>query len=130
MEFAPPRRSRGRPDFFCRRLTRKRIWSVRHGDKPMSHVHHDQSPTFSERLSRRYLSRLLAHPKGRAHLLTSLADAEANGEGAVFDRLLSRVDDPQLQKMIRRHAQDEIRHAAMFRACAARAGAEPDPIPS
>jgi rubrerythrin len=93
-------------------------------------THHTTTPTVSERLRRRYLSRLIAHPKGRAHLLTALADAEASGESAVFDRLLSKVDDPQLQKMIRRHADDEIRHAEMFRACAARAGVEADPIPA
>lgn len=81
------------------------------------------------KLQRRYLSRLIAHPKGRAHLLTQLADAEDSGEGAFFDRLLAKVDDPQLQKMIRRHAEDETRHARMFRECAERHGVAADPIP-
>lgn len=90
----------------------------------------ENPPTLASQLTRRYLSRLIAHPKGRAHLLTQLADAEASGEGAVFDRLLAKVEDPQIQKLIKRHAADEIRHAEMFRACAARHGVDADAIPA
>src|SRR5688572_9750926 len=84
----------------------------------------------NETLRRRYMTRLLQNPRGRAHVLTQLADAEASGEGAVFDRLLSHVDDPKLQKMIRRHAADEIRHAEMFRSCLPRTGVAAAEVPA
>jgi len=85
--------------------------------------------TLLEKLQLRYLDRLLASPRGRAHLLSQLADAEANGEGGVFDRLLARVDDPELRQMISRHAADEVEHARLFRACIPRTGITPPPVP-
>jgi len=82
---------------------------------------------FEEVLANRYLERLLATPQGRAHVLAELADAEANGEGAIFDQILSQVDDPELQRMIKRHAADEVMHARMFRDCIPRTGL---PVPT
>lgn len=81
------------------------------------------------RLMRRYVSQLVATPRGRAHILSQAADAENNGEGQFFDALLSRVDDPELNKMIRIHQADEVRHAAMFRAAAERQGVPLVPVP-
>lgn len=86
-------------------------------------------PTLIDRLMSRYLDRLVASPRGRAHLLNQLADAESNGEGAVFDRLLERVEDPELKKLIARHASDEVMHAEMFRTALARTGVPMGPAP-
>lgn len=68
-------------------------------------------------LQTRYLGHLLSTREGRAHVLNQVADAESNGEAAVFDRALAFVDDPSLQKMIKKHRDDEIRHGELFRAC-------------
>ena len=62
----------------------------------------------------RFLDRMLAHPRGRAHVLSTVADAEDTDEGAVFDKLVAQVDDPELHKMIRIHQADEKRHAQLF----------------
>ncbi|MFO0631898.1 MAG: ferritin-like domain-containing protein [Nannocystaceae bacterium] len=75
-----------------------------------------------------FLSRLLRRPRGRALLLTMLADAETSDEGAVFAALHERVDDPELRRLTRRHADDELRHERMLRACAARQGVSPAPV--
>lgn len=68
-------------------------------------------------------------PAGRAHILNQAAEAESNGESQVFDRILARVDDPELARLVRRHAEDEVRHAAMFRGCVERTGVTPPPVP-
>jgi rubrerythrin len=85
--------------------------------------------TLRESLHHRFMNKLLATAEGRGHVLGLLADAESRGEAEVFDRTLSKVDDPQLQKMIEKHRADEIRHAKMFRACQARIGAPVPPPP-
>jgi rubrerythrin len=79
--------------------------------------------TILERLNRRYLQQLFRTPEGRAHVLAQAADGEASGESAIFDRLLARVDDPDLQRVIDRHRQDELRHERMFRERLAAQGA-------
>jgi rubrerythrin len=71
--------------------------------------------TILERLNLRYLKQLFRSPEGRAHVLAQAADGEASGESAIFDRLLARVDDPELQRVIGRHRADELRHEKMFR---------------
>lgn len=73
-------------------------------------------------------ARLLASPRGRAFHLSWMAQAEEADEG-VFDELLSRVDAPDLHKMIRTHADDEKRHARLLRRCVARVGVSPEPVP-
>jgi rubrerythrin len=70
--------------------------------------------------------KLASTPEGRAYILTLAADAEANGEIAFFARLVERVRDPALHKIVRRHQQDEIRHAELLRACADRQGRKLD----
>lgn len=67
-------------------------------------------------LTRRYMQMLFATPRGRAHLLTQVSDAESNGESTLFDRAIDKVDDPELAKMVAKHRDDETRHAALFRA--------------
>jgi rubrerythrin len=69
-----------------------------------------------DKLGLRFVKRLVATPKGRAHLLNQLADAESNGEADLFNRALAQVDDPSLRKMIEKHQSDEIRHAELFSA--------------
>jgi demethoxyubiquinone hydroxylase (CLK1/Coq7/Cat5 family) len=86
-----------------------------------------QSPAWFDSL---YLKRLVGSSRGRAFLLSSLAEAEEADEGGVFDNLLARVDDPALGKLVRRHRDDEARHAKMYRACVARTGVTPLPVPS
>ncbi len=81
------------------------------------------------RLTRLCLQQLVASPAGRAHLLNQCADAEASDEGAIFDHLLEGLDDPELRRLVRRHQEDELRHADMFRACMARTGVTPPPVP-
>jgi len=75
-----------------------------------------------------HLARLVASPRGRAFQLSFMADAEESDEG-VFDEMLSRVPDADVQKMIRMHRDDERRHARLFRECVARTGVRPDPVP-
>ena len=80
------------------------------------------------RIQERFLDRLAASPRGRAYILAFLAGAEEADEVGVFDHLLARVDDPELQRMVRRHRDDELEHGARFHACVARQGlAAPPP---
>lgn len=80
-----------------------------------------------KKIQERFLNQLLATPRGRAHVLAQAADAEANGEGGFFDVVLARVDDPELGRLVRRHRDDEVRHAAMFHE---RAVAQGVPVPA
>jgi rubrerythrin len=80
-------------------------------------------------LVQRYLDTLVSTPRGRAHILMQASDAEQNGEGEFFTALLERVDDRELQKMIRVHAADEVRHAGMFREAAERQGVPLPEVP-
>ncbi len=73
-------------------------------------------------LTHHYMQALTSTPQGRAHVLAQLAEAESSGEAKIFDDLLVYVEDDQLQKMVRRHRDDEIRHANMFEKCLKRTG--------
>jgi rubrerythrin len=75
-----------------------------------------------------FLSRLAANDRGRAFLLSFMANAEESDEGA-FDRLMARADAPEVQKMVKLHGEDEARHARLLTACVARGGVTPDPLP-
>jgi rubrerythrin len=77
----------------------------------------------------RLFQRIVSTPRGRAYILAQLADAESSDEGRIFDELLSRVDDPQLQKLIRIHQADEARHAELFERCVERTGVHRPVIP-
>lgn len=84
---------------------------------------------FRQLVSRRFLSQLLASPAGRAYVLTQAAIAEGTDEGAIFAHLSQRVGDPELQRMVRKHAEDEERHALLFFGCADRQGPPRPEIP-
>lgn len=79
----------------------------------------------------RLFDRLAASPRGRTFILKFLVAAEEADEVGVFDYLLARVDDQGLRDLVRRHHDDELRHAQVFRACLERqpipAAAVPDP---
>src|SRR5262245_21658380 len=82
-----------------------------------------------ELIATRFAQLMVATPAGRAHILAQAAEAEANGEGQVFERALAKVDDPEVQRLIRRHQADEVRHAALFRERVAAQGIDPGPVP-
>jgi len=82
------------------------------------------------RVDARFLDRLMASPRGRAFMLGFMANAEEADEQGVFDLLERRVDDPQLQKMVRIHRDDEVRHARILRECIARNGVIPRAVPA
>jgi len=62
-------------------------------------------------------------------LLTQAGIAEETDEGAIFKQLEARVGDPELQRMVKRHAADEVRHATLFFAAADRQGVARPTIP-
>jgi hypothetical protein len=70
--------------------------------------------TFLDQLTLVFMKQMLRTPKGRVHFLTQVADAENNDEGAIFAALKARTSDPQLQRMVTRHAADEERHARLL----------------
>jgi hypothetical protein len=80
-------------------------------------------------LSRSFLRSLVAHPAGRAHVLSLMVAAEEGDETGVFDQLEKRADDDELATLIRRHKQDEERHAAMYRECLTRNGLAMQAVP-
>lgn len=67
-----------------------------------------------DRLDLSFLRFLLKSPEGRQHVLSQVADAESSGEARIFEQALARVEDADLQRMIRRHQADELRHAEIF----------------
>lgn len=93
----------------------------------MKSVSYQNGWHFTDLLARLFLSRLVRGPKGRAFLFNFMADAEESDEGA-FDEALTRVR-PDVEKMVRRHRDDEERHARLLRECLARTGISPGPVP-
>ena len=83
--------------------------------------------TMQEQMTVAFMKQVTAKPEGQAYFLTQCARSEDNGESALFDKVLTFLDDPNLQRMVARHQKDEIRHAAMFRECAQRTGVLADP---
>ena len=87
-----------------------------------------------DRLTLAFMTQMFSHPRGRAHLLSMASDAEATGEGRVFEELLKRKDDAELQRLVVRHRDDEVRHAELLaeraQANAAAAGVEVPKVPS
>jgi rubrerythrin len=82
-----------------------------------------------EQLHRWFLSDLFSTARGRAYVLSQAAEAESGGEKRIFDVLLEHVREPELERMVKKHSDDETRHAAMYRACADRQGVVLPPIP-
>ena len=77
-----------------------------------------------------FLTQLLTTPAGRQHMLSISVDAEEGDETGIFDRLADVVDDPKLVRIVERHRDDEVRHAALFRGCLDRLGLEKQEIPA
>lgn len=80
-------------------------------------------------VTRLFLGRLAGSERGRAHLLSLAIDAEEGDEGGVFDRLAASVEDPKLASLVRRHRDDEFRHAGMYRDRLVRLGLSLQPVP-
>jgi rubrerythrin len=80
------------------------------------------SLTLRSIVHRTFLRGLVATPRGRAYVFTQAALAESTDEGVIFERLSSKVDDLELQRIIRKHSDDETRHAALYFGCADRQG--------
>ncbi|HEX8795556.1 MAG TPA: hypothetical protein VF765_31620 [Polyangiaceae bacterium] len=80
-------------------------------------------------IGRSFTRSLVSHPAGRAHVLSLMVAAEEGDEAGVFDQLARKADDPELEKLVRRHKEDEARHASLYRACLARNGLEFQPVP-
>lgn len=80
-------------------------------------------------LSKTITKQVLQTPRGRAWFLSQIAEAEDNGEAALFDEAAEIVDDPRFAKMIRRHQEDEIRHGQRFRAALRKQGVDLGPVP-
>jgi rubrerythrin len=74
-----------------------------------------------------FLTQLLSTPKGRATLLSQLAEAEGGdgGELDIFEHLLAVLDDEETKKLARVHKEDEERHERLFAEAARKEGAEP-----
>lgn len=85
--------------------------------------------TLHDRLTHLFMDDILATPRGRAHLLNQIADAEDNGEAAVFDQVIGCVDDPALAKAVERHRNDELRHAQLLRDRRDAQGVRVGPVP-
>lgn len=89
---------------------------------------------FGDRLTLAFMTQMFSHPKGRAHLLSMASDAESSGEGRVFEELLKRKGDSELQRLVVRHRDDEIRHAELLaercRENAAQFGGEIPKVPA
>jgi rubrerythrin len=80
-------------------------------------------------LGRLMFRALVSHAEGRAFVLSLMVAAEEGDEAGVFDEMARRAGDPELERLIRRHQDDERRHAALYRACLSRNGLEMLPIP-
>jgi rubrerythrin len=76
----------------------------------------------------RFLDKLVATPRGRAFMLNFLRSTEESDEGGVFDALVTRVEDQELQKLVRVHRADEDRHAEIFRKAVLRVGGACVPV--
>ena len=83
-----------------------------------------------DRMHHWFLNDLFSTSTGRAYVLSQAAQAESAGEQRIFDILLERVKDPELARMVRKHRDDEVRHAELYEACAARQGVTLPPIPA
>jgi hypothetical protein len=86
--------------------------------------------TLVDRLTVMFMKQLLKGPKGRVHFLTQVAEAENNDEGKVFAALMERAkSDPELHRLVARHAADEERHAELLGARADATGLPRPVIP-
>src|SRR5205085_8184333 len=92
---------------------------------------------FSQRLeialNRAYTAKVVRDPEALAFFLTVSADAEANGEGQVFQRTqawLEKKGHEKLAKLVATHAADEVRHEQLMRDDLKKLGREPVEFPA
>ncbi len=84
-------------------------------------------PSIPLALNRRF-TRAVAHDDAALRFyLNNAADAEDNGEATLFERVKPFLG-PKLQKVVERHAADEVRHGAMLREELRKLGGEPEPV--
>lgn len=81
-----------------------------------------KSTAFRTWIHQQFLASMLATPKGRAFALTQAGVAESTDEGEIFNQLRTRVEDKELARLVKWHADDEERHAKVFLAAADRQG--------
>ncbi len=79
---------------------------------PTSVPHRD----LSDRVGLIFMRRMVSTAADRAHLLTLVANSERNDEGRIFAALERCGNDPWLAQVVRRHSDDEARHAALLEA--------------
>ena len=80
-------------------------------------------------LRKRFFRRLVGTPDGRAYLLNLIVAGEESDQVGIFDRSAELADDEAGRKTAIRHKQDEERHSSLYRACLARTGGRPEPVP-
>lgn len=80
-------------------------------------------------IHQQFLSSLLATPRGRSFALTQAGIAESTDEGEIFNQLRTRVEDHELARLVKWHADDEERHAKVYLAAADRQGVPRPEIP-
>lgn len=88
-----------------------------------------QSTQFRTWIHQQFLASMLATPRGRAFALTQAGIAESTDEGEIFHQLRTRVEDQELARLVKWHADDEERHAKIFLAAADRQGVPRPEIP-
>lgn len=84
----------------------------------------------SDRVGLNFMGHLVSTAAGRAHLLTLVADSERNDEGRIFAALERYEGDPWLARVVRRHSDDEARHAALLEARITANGADRPDLPA
>ncbi|MFZ5481434.1 MAG: ferritin-like domain-containing protein [Myxococcota bacterium] len=81
-------------------------------------------------LDRAVRTRIFSQPPAKAFALSAYANAESGGEGRFFDYALARVTEARLRRMIERHRDDEVRHAALFAERRVALGLPEVPVPA
>ncbi len=83
-----------------------------------------------DRLDQAVRVAMFRQPAAKAFSLSAYADAEGTGEGAVFDRALARSVDPDVERLIRKHQEDERNHERWLIERREALGLPAQPIPS
>lgn len=78
--------------------------------------------TLVQRFFQVFMRKLAATPDGQRFMISQLVETEAmaNGEGAMFPRLLAYIDEPRLHRLVQHHYDDEVRHEGLYREVMAR----------
>jgi hypothetical protein len=79
-------------------------------------------------IERRFLDAVVSDRRTLCFVLHTYAVGEAESEGGFFDAVLPFVDGG-IARMVRKHAADEVRHAALISEQVVALGGGPQPIP-